>query len=627
MQTIHSSIAPRFHLSHRRISFNDGWRFIQGDASETGDRFSFDRIRQAAFPTGNAFRRDPVEPASNTGAELCSPYALPDHDDSVWRQLSLPHDWGIEGPFRQEYPGETGKLPWAGIGWYRKAFSLSEDAQVCRFYLDFDGAMSHALVWVNGRFAGGWPYGYASFRIDLTPYLRFGDKNLVAVRLDNAADSSRWYPGAGIYRNTWLVQTGPVHIAHWGTFVTTPDVTPEAATISVQVTIDNHISQQTAVEARTEIFRLDEMGAPCGEAVARTDPETVRLGANSSLVCDGSATIARPALWSIAGPKRYLAVATLTRGDEIVDRYETPFGIRTIAFDATKGFLLNGTILKLNGVCQHHDLGALGSALHPRALERQVEMLRDMGVNALRTSHNPPAPELLDLCDRLGLVVIDEAFDAWSRSKRPNDYARIFPDWHEADLRALIRRDRNHPSVVLWSTGNEINEQEDEKGHAISRRLTAIVKSEDLTRPVTVGCNFPDAAYNGFQNTLDVFGFNYKPWEYGPFRDRFPDIPCYGSETASTISSRGEYFFPVSSDKLQGQANFQMSSYDLYTPRWATRPDQTGQREDAVGSLPRPDPEDPLRRGGENEGDGAMAAGGQRLDCPDRERRGRTRGH
>ena len=283
--------------------------------------------------------------------------------------------------------------------------------------------------------------------------------------------------------------------------------------------------------------------------------------------------VANPKLWGLQQPNLYAAVTTVEQNGKILDVHETVFGIRTIRFDVDKGFSLNGERVRLNGVCDHHDLGPLGSALNTRALERQIEILKEMGVNAIRTSHNPPAPELLELCDRMGLVVMDEAFDAWHRAKKKNDYHLLFDDWHEKDLRAQIRRDRNHPSVILWSTGNEIGEQRNAEGHQISAALTRIVHEEDPTRPATAAANYTEAGYNGFQKTVDVFGYNYKPTEYGKFRQSNPTIPLFASETASAVSSRGEYFFPVSDDKSQGRANFQVSSYDLYAPPWAWPPD------------------------------------------------------
>ena len=289
----------------------------------------------------------------------------------------------------------------------------------------------------------------------------------------------------------------------------------------------------------------------------------------------------KPKLWGVEHPNRYVAVTTISQKGKVLDVYETPFGIRTIQFTVDNGFLLNGERVRLNGVCDHADLGALGSVVNTRGLERQLEILRGMGCNAIRTSHNPPAPELLDLCDKMGFVVMDEAFDAWKAHKKKNDYANIFSDWHEADVRAYVRRDRNHPCVILWSIGNEISEQARKNEFYIAEDLAAAVRREDATRPITAACNHTEAGYNGFQHIVEVFGYNYKPFEYGKFRAANPAIPLFGSETASTISSRGEYFFPVSDDKSKGLSDFQMSSYDLYAPRWATTPDAEFKGQDA----------------------------------------------
>jgi beta-galactosidase len=523
-----------------RISFNADWRFAKGD------------------------------PAGGTADAA----AQPGFDDGRWRQLGLPHDWGIEGPFTQAYPGETAKLQWWGVGWYRKHFTLPAGDAGRRVYLDIDGAMSHANVWINGHSVGGWPYGYASWRVDLTPYVKPGAGNVLAIRLDNPPDSSRWYPGGGIYRNVWLVKTAQLHVAQYGTSVTTPVVTAQKATVDLQVTLDNH-GEEAEAQVDTEVYALDAAGLRSGPAVARTTALTAaRLQKDRQALVAQSLAVQQPRLWSPASPQRYLAVTTVRSKGQVVDVVETPFGIRTIAFDAERGFLLNGLRLQIQGVCQHHDLGALGTALNVRALERQLEILREMGVNAIRTSHNPPAPELLDLADRMGFVVVAEAFDAWQARKKPNDYNLLFKEWHEKDLRAMIRRDRNHPSVIAWSIGNEIPEQTRAEGWKLSSQLAGIARSEDRTRPVTAAFNHVVSGYNGFETTVDVFGYNYKPGEYARLHAHAPHLPLIGSETASTISSRGEYFFPVSDDKSKGQANFQVSSYDLSAPPWAWAPDK-----------------------------------------------------
>lgn len=558
-----------------RLSFDAGWRFQKDDPAGTEGRLSYEKIKDWVKATGEEFVVEGASvrrrPDGDLGADI--PYTRREFKDDGWRRLDLPHDWGIEGPFRQEYPGETGKLAWWGVGWYRKHFDVAASEKGKRFYLDVDGAMSYATVWLNGRFVGGWPYGYASWRLDLTPYLDFGAENVIAIRLDNPPDSSRWYPGGGIYRNVWLVKTAPVHVAHWGTYVTTPDINPNAATVNIKATLENDGSSPADLTVRTQLYELDAAGRRAPRAVAASEPSRLSLGAGASQTFASDARVRGPKLWSLKQPNLYTAVTTVEQDGKVVDSYGTVFGIRTIRFDVKEGFLLNNEPVKIQGVCDHHDLGPLGSALNTRALERQLEILKEMGVNAIRTSHNPPAPELLELCDRMGLVVMDEAFDAWRRAKKKNDYHLLFDDWHEKDLRAQIRRDRNHPSVVLWSIGNEIGEQRDTEGHRVASMLAQIVHEEDATRPVTAAANYTEAGYNGFQKIVDVFGFNYKPTEYGKFRESNPSIPLFASETASTVSSRGEYFFPVAEDKLQGRADFQVSSYDLYAPPWATPPD------------------------------------------------------
>ena len=318
-------------------------------------------------------------------------------------------------------PGETGKLPWWGVGWYRKHFTVSTKDKGHQFYLDVDGAMAYATVWLNGHFVGGWPYGYASFELDLTPYMEFGGENVIAIRLDNPPDSSRWYPGGGIYRNVWLVKTAPVHVSHWGTYVTTPDVSQSAATVNLKVFLDNNSTAAANVTVSTQIYELVN-GQKTGKPISSTVPITTAIAAGASSSSTMPMRVNKPKLWNLQKPNLYAAVTTVEQNGHpidgvIVDTYETVFGIRTIRFDVDRGFLLNGERVRLNGVCDHHDLGALGSALNTRALERQIEILKEMGVNAIRTSHNPPAPELLDLCDRMGIVVMDEAFDAWRRGK------------------------------------------------------------------------------------------------------------------------------------------------------------------------------------------------------------------
>ncbi|MEO7581009.1 MAG: glycoside hydrolase family 2 TIM barrel-domain containing protein, partial [Massilia sp.] len=518
-----------------RTSFNADWRFLKGE------------------PAGGA--------------------AAAGFDDAAWRKLDLPHDFGIEGPFKQEYQGETGKLPWWGVAWYRKQFVSPASDAGRRVFLDLDGAMSHATVWLNGQQVGAWPYGYASFRVELTQHLKPGAANTLAIRLDNPPESSRWYPGGGIYRNVWLVKTAPLHVAHNGTFITTPSVKPDAALVDVQITLDNQGADSEA-QLSTAIYALDKAGRRSGPALAQSVASPVtKVGAGRQILLAQTLKVASPQLWSPRAPQRYVAVTTVTEKGKTVDVVETPFGIRTIAFEADRGFVLNGERLPIQGVCMHHDLGALGTAFNLRALERQLDILRDMGVNAIRTTHNPPAPELLELADSMGFLIVEEAFDAWRLTKKKNDYGNLFEEWSEKDVRAMVRRDRNHPSVVMWSIGNEIREQGAPEGWKVAARLSEIVRGEDRTRPTSAGFNSIASGYNGFQTAIDVLGYNYKPAEYPKFHAASPHIPLIGSETASTISSRGEYFFPVSDEKSKGQANFQVSSYDLSAPGWAWAPD------------------------------------------------------
>jgi len=566
-----------------RTLFNDGWRFNRG-----GPTVDLVQLRDWIMATGTDLINEGVKKPTRPDAEpdIDPIFARADFDDREWRQLRLPHDWGIEGPFSQELPGETGKLPWHGVGWYRNRFTIeSAHAEDCLF-LDVDGAMSHSAVWLNGKFVGGWPYGYSSYRLELTPYLKFGEENVIVIRLQNPENSSRWYPGAGIYRNLWLVRTSKVRIRHWGVFVTTPHVTAREAIVNVDIALENTTNAECALSLSTSIYELDAADRLSKKPVAVAQPYQLDLRGNAETLCTQVLRIKKPKLWSPERSNRYLAITTLETGGHEVDRVETPFGVRTIRFEADNGFILNNERVQLKGVCLHHDAGALGTALHTRALERQLELLQTMGCNSIRTSHNPPAPELLELCDKMGIFVMDEAFDCWRRGKkRPADmdesdprahyfdYAKDFDDWHERDLRALIRRDRNHPCVVMWSIGNEVMEQWHPDGWKIGSRLAGIVREEDRTRPITSAFNNERAAYTGFQTVLDVMGYNYKPKAYETFRNANPTLPVLGSETASTISTRGEYFFPVSEDPSHGQVNFQVSSYDLTAPAWANTPD------------------------------------------------------
>lgn len=554
-----------------RVSFNEGWKFQKGDPSAIDSSLNYQRIKPWILPTGNSLlpaeKQKAVPQEKLNGGE----YASPLYNDESWRSLDLPHDWGIEGPFKYEYPGETGKLPWWGVAWYRKNFEIDKADKGKQFYLELDGAMSYSAIWCNGEFVGGWPYGYSSYRVDLTPYIKVGKKNTVAVRLDNPNESSRWYPGGGIYRNVWLVKNNPVSVAQWGTCLTTPQVSEYEATLDLKITLQNKSNAAKPVLVTTRVYTQGKDGNPVGGVVCQA--ETNLPGIADGQMVMQQMRLAQPKLWDVENPNMYVAVTTLSQDGKELNKYNTPFGIRTIRFTENDGFHLNGKRLDLQGVCMHHDLGALGAAINERALERQLEILKEMGTNAIRTAHNPPAPELLDLCDRMGFVVIDELTDTWTLPKKKYGYAMIYDDWHEQDFVSFIRRDRNHPSVIAWSIGNETGEQGRKDKFYVPQGLTDIAHREDPTRLTTFGSNHPIASTNGFQNTLDFFGFNYKPHLYEKFHRESPTIPVYGSETASCISTRGEYAFPVSNNKNDGKIGFQMSSYDLYAPSWATPPD------------------------------------------------------
>jgi beta-galactosidase len=557
-----------------RVCLNAEWRFAKGDPAQAEGKLSYEIVRPWLLASAWEFPKGAgavARPDGNPGADVA--YTQPEYDDSSWRQLNLPHDWGIEGPFKQEYPSDSGRLPSWGVGWYRKHFTLPAGDAGKQFYLDVDGAMSYAAVWCNGHLVGGWPYGYSSWRLDLTPYVKPGASNVLAIRLDNLPESSRWYPGGGLYRNVWLVKTAPVHVSHWGTYLTTPVITKEAAQIRLKVNLDNRSVSAAQVGLATEIYPLNAEGEKARRAVVSSKLSSLAIVAGGASAADFNLTVPAPRLWSVQQPNRYVAVVTIEQDGKAVDTYETEFGIRSIQFSATDGFLLNGERVALHGVCDHHDLGALGAALNVRALERQLQILREMGCNAIRTSHNPPAPELLDLCDRMGFVVVDEAFDAWLKPKKHSDYHLLFADWHEQDLRALMRRDRNHPCVILWSVGNEVPEQITPEGPRIAGELAAIAHSEDPSRLVAAACDKDAVGFNGFQKPLDVIGFNYRGQHYGEFHQANPSQPVFATETASCTSSRGEYFFPVSTNKAEGLGDFQVSDYDLYAPFWAWSPD------------------------------------------------------
>jgi beta-galactosidase len=426
--------------------------------------------------------------------------------------------------------------------------------------------MSLAKVWFNGIYIGERPYGYTGFYFDISDLVKVGGENVIAVELSPEDLSSRWYPGAGIYRNTWIEYNNPVHFAQWGTYITTPEINEYKAVVLAEITLENHLTESVFAVMDTKI--LDSQGKMVSSVKNKLD---LSLGAGQTFT--QTMEVGAPQLWDLQTPVLYKAVTTIKVDGEVTDQYETPFGIRTIEFSASEGFKLNGRYMKLQGVCLHHDLGPLGSAVNRRATERQLEIMKSMGVNAVRTSHNPPSPELLEYCDKLGILVQDEAFDCWQMAKIPNGYNKYFDEWFEDDLRDMIRRDRNHPSIIMWSIGNEILEQGNkEKGWIIANMLSEICHDQDPTRPTTAGFNnYPGAVKNKLAKHIDLVGLNYKPTKYIELLEEYPEMIVYGAETSSCVSSRGVYHLPI--EKYNTHESLQVTSYDLIGPPWAYPPD------------------------------------------------------
>ena len=499
--------------------------------------------------------------------------AQPGYSAKGFKAVQLPHDWAIESPFLKDEPNETGKLPWNGYGWYRKTFTMPADfnAESDRYYLDFDGVMACPQVYVNGKKAGEWAYGYASFRVDITPFLRPGE-NLVAVMASNKPVSTRWYPGAGIYRHVWLQKHHPVHVAHNGIFVTTPSITDSEASVNVQTELVNTGKSPATVKLSQSI-----------KGVAGAQSQSVTLNPGETRTVEQNFVISQPKLWSCESPNLYAVKTELSQEGKEIDAYSTNFGVRTVEW-RPDGFFLNGKRVPLNGVCEHHDLGALGAAFHERAFERKIEILKAMGCNSIRTSHNPPAPGVLDLCDKHGILLLDELFDIWKYQKydKRNGYHVFWPTWWKKDVANFIRRDRNHPCVIAWSGGNEIIEIVKPDGVQISADLRAEILKHDPTRAYTVGTNDARGADNGFGDTQDAFGYNYKPWLYKGYTQRHPNKPFYGSETASCVGTRDTYFFPLRWGVGGGASAFQVSAYGLFAPGWGYCPDAEFTAQDAV---------------------------------------------
>ncbi len=524
-----------------------------------------------------------------TGADQAS------YDDSSWRAVDLPHDWSIEvlpnidpkdqghfeGPFDKSSPaGNGGGYLDGGIGWYRKTFTLPDSAKGQRVTILFDGAYENADVSINGQKLGNHPYGFTSFYYDLTPDLKYGaEKNVLAVRLQADQPGCRWYSGAGLYRHVYLITTQPVHVAQWGAYITTPKAEATGAEVKVTTQVQNDGAAPASATLTTIL--LDPSGKEAGRQETKQD---IAAGAKASV--DQTISLPTARLWSIDTPVLYHAVSEVRVGGNLADSLTTPFGIRTIEFTKDKGFFLNGQHVSINGVCDHHDLGCLGSAAYRRALQRQIEVLKSFGCNAIRTSHNPPSPELLELCDEMGMVVMDEAFDEWKENHHKFGYAQVFDQWSEPDMVSMLDRDRNHPSVVLWSIGNEIPEGREGKPEAgvLAQKLVAICHREDPTRLTTSACPSPGNDWkSGLAKALDVFGINYNIGFYGtdnPAKvtppkaddDRYQgQLPLVGSETSSQVDSRCEYSLKLDDQgnvQIEPKANFQVSSYDYWHPGW-----------------------------------------------------------
>ena len=528
------------------------------------------------------------------------------YDDSNWRNLNLPHDWAIEGNFSIDNPsGVTGGALPGGIGWYRKSFNVSKNKVNKKYFIDFDGVYMNSEVYINGHFLGKRPYGYISFRYDLTPYIKYDSENIIAVRVDNNEQpNSRWYSGCGIYRNVWLTQVNDVYVDLWGTYVTAYEISETDARLSIKTNIKNESFDNQNLQLTSILTDKN------GNQVS-TITSSIYLPKDGNNEFKQELVVKKPKLWSIENPYLYTLRTEIRKNGELIDNYNTTTGIRHFKFDASKGFLLNGKRLKINGVCMHHDLGCLGAAINVRAIERQLEILKEMGCNGIRVAHNPPAPELLDLCDRMGFIVMDETFDMWRKNKTKHDYSRYFDEWHKKDLRDIIVRDRNHPSIFMWCIGNEVLEQwndasadgltaeeanfalnfgdknsntsinkEYNKSAILCKNLADLVRELDPTRPITAGCNEPKPENNLFQSqSLDIIGYNYHDDWFASVPENFPGKPFIVTESVSALMTRGyyrmpsnqEFLWPVRWDIPFFEESFSCSSYDHCRTPWGNR--------------------------------------------------------
>ena len=497
----------------------------------------------------------------------------PDFNTADWRTLQLPHDWSIEGAFNKDNPTKQAQafLP-TGKGWYRKTFTVPADWATKTVSVEFDGVFKNSEVFINGHSLGMRPNGYISFAYELSQYLNFGKGNVIVVKVDNDAQpNSRWYTGSGIYRNVRLVASEKLHVAKWGTYVTTPEVSAEEGSVNLEVTIENKSDAEKEFQLVTSILDANNKEV----ANAKT---TEKIGANTSAKKVHNLNVNQPKLWDTENPNLYKIVTTIYENSKAVDNYETPLGFRFFNFDAEKGFSLNGKPTKILGVCLHHDNGALGAVENIHAVKRKLKIMKEMGANAIRMAHNPHSLEMMQLCDEMGFIVQDEFTDVWKKKKVTNDYHKDWDAWHKQDLEDFIKRDRNHPSVIMWSIGNEIREQFDSTGIAITRELAQIVKSLDTTRPVTSALteNVIEKNFIYQSGALDLLGFNYKHEDYKDFPTKFKGQKILASESVSALQTRGHYDFPDGikawptkhGAPFDGNADWTVSAYDQVKSYW-----------------------------------------------------------
>lgn len=510
------------------ITLQTGWKFAKG-------------------PHDNAFQKE--------------------YDDSQWRDVTVPHDWGIEGPVMEDGDGNTGKLPWKGEGWYRKSITIPAAYSGKEVYLLFDGVMAFPEVYINGLLAGKWDYGYSPFYLDITSLLKSGEKNIIAVHADTRNHDSRWYPGAGIYRKVQMIVSNPIHVGIWGTSITTPFVKPNYAQVRIMTTVQN---QSASNEDKITVEQI--ILNPKGAEVARSSADCAIKSGKSNDV-EVTLSLTNPQRWDLENPVLYQVKTNIYKGKELTDTHLSTFGVRTLRFTANNGLYLNDKRVQLKGVDLHHDQGPLGGAFYPKAMERQIEIMKSMGCNAIRTSHNVSAPELLDLCDRMGMLVFNEAFDKYDE-KVDITPETDFEEYSLRNVKNFVLMGRNHPSVFIWSVGNEMRDVQHNRNNGFARLQTMVnnVRKFDPTRPVTMACDDPSSIVLRHFDLYDIHSWNYGQ-KYNKARQLEPNKSAIISESASTVSTRGFYELPLPAKKTDFTKSLQVSSYDLNAPAWAEVPD------------------------------------------------------